>query len=178
MATRKTTKRNNREGEIRLKFTKWHGEIPLMTQKKANRPSNRKVITKGVVSGFDFNEIAKAEDAAVLTRILDFVRAGYEYRMVDENGEEALRFIPIVEKDMKTVTLVAQTMGLFRKALDYKEVKPFYRGKEISRAKASKLVTEAQKEDAEYKQRVNVTPDTTVECPFCGTTFRVGKKLG
>lgn len=185
MATKKTTKKRtaakrgtNHESEIRLKVTNWDKEVPVMTVARSCRPSNRKVVTKGVIIGAETSRIAEDEDAAVLTRILDVVRAGYEYRMIDENGEEALRFIPVVEKDMKTVSLVAQTMGSFRKALNDKEVKPFYRGEEVTRTKAAKIIEDEAEKGREYQRnRVNVSPDTLVTCPKCGTEFRVGKQL-
>lgn len=181
---KKTTKKKtaakrgaNHESEIRLKVTNWDTEVPVMTIKRSSQPSNRKVITKGVINSWN-NPMVANDDAAVLTRILDYVRAGYEYRMIDENGEEALRFIPVVEKDMKTVSLVAQTMGSFRKALNDKEVKPFYRGEEVTRTKAAKLIEDEAEKGREYQRnRVNVSPDTLVTCPKCGTEFRVGKKL-
>lgn len=192
MATKKTTTRlhsvsprqakskgANHEAEIRLQVTNWDKEVPVMTNKRSDRPSSRKVLTKGVITFGTASANAATEDAAVLSRILAVVRAGYEYRMVDENGEEALRFIPVVEKDMKTVTLVAQTMGSFRGSLNDKEVKPFYQGEEVPRTKAAKMVIEAQKDDAAYRSsRVNVSPDMVVTCPECGTEFRVGKQLG
>lgn len=185
MAKKKTTKNKtaadrgrNEESEIRLKVTNWDTEVTVMTNKRSSRPSNRKVLTKGIISGEDLNALTAAEDAAVLTRVLDFVRAGYEYRMVDENGEEALRFIPIVERDMKTVTLVAQTMGSFRGSLNDKEVKPFYRGEEVTRKKAKDMGDKELEHQREWsKTRLNVSPDTLVTCPKCGTEFRVGKEL-
>lgn len=168
------SKRNNEE-KIRLAITNWDGVVPIAISKGHDKMS-RKVLTRGVLTSHDLGTLHRAYVESVLGTIVDLLRSGFEYRMLDEDGNEALRLFPCVEKDMKTVFVAAQTMGEFRKELNDKEVAPFVKGCLASQSEAREML------DAANKTRkggyVAVTPDMMATCPRCSFEFRVGKKLG
>ena len=94
-------------------------------------------------------------------------------------GDEAcVRFYACTTKDGKKMVVVAQTMGTFRTdTLAGKKVELRHDGKAMSMAKLLDFATEKLAEIPSRRQDVeSVTPDTMVECPKCGYTFRVGRR--
>lgn len=177
--TKKKTNSNKPE-EIRLKVTNWDEAVPTMVCREHGANASRKVLTRGVIRSCEMNAGAFEEEcAAVALRLVaEALRSGYEYRMCDDEGEDAVRFIPMVAKDMKTVYICAETMGAFRAELKDKIVTPFYRGEPVSSRRASDLLANKMALDRKYhSERKTVTPDTVVECPECGCEIRVGKQL-
>lgn len=174
---------SNKPEEIRLKVTNWDEEVPMMVNRDHGSSGSRKVITRGVVRSNDEDVLIGSTDlgAEMLDIALDYLRKGFEFRFTDLDGEDALRLIPVVDKDMKTVSVVAQTMGSFRESLEDKIVTPFYRGKAIDPEEALKLREEVLNADKDKKRRAaapkkgGVTPDIMVTCPNCGEAVRVGR---
>lgn len=96
--------------------------------------------------------------------------AGKEVRL--GKATEGIRLFPLVEKDYKTVKVIAQTFGDFRNALDDE---PF----ELTDDSVS-VEDAVKRREADLKRshsKLSVSPDTMVTCPACGTEFRVGKQL-
>ena len=168
------SKRNNEE-KIRLAITNWDGVVPIAISKGHDKMS-RKVLTRSVLTSHDLGTMHRAYVESVLGTIVDLLRSGFEYRMLDEDGNAALRLFPCVEKDMKTVFIAAQTMGEFRKELNDKEVAPFVKGCLASKSEAREMLDAANK--TRSRRITSVTPDIIVTCDGCGKEIRVGKKLG
>lgn len=177
--TKKKTNSNKPE-EIRLKVTNWDEAVPTMICRDHGASASRKVVTRGVIRSNENCAGSWEEDcsAALLNVIAEMLRQGWEYRLTDDEGEDAVRFIPMVAKDMNTVYICAETMGKFREELSDKIVTPFYRGEEVSSHKASHVLNETMELDRKYHtERRSVTPDVVISCPECGAEVRVGKQL-
>lgn len=171
---------SNKPEEIRLKVTNWDEAVPTMISRDHGASASRKVVTRGIIRSNENCAGNWEEDsaAALLSIITEILRQGWEYRLTDEDGEDAVRFIPMVAKDMKTVYICAETMGKFREELSDKIVTPFYRGKEVSNRRASNVLMETMALDRKYHtERRSVTPDLVIACPECGAEVRVGKQL-
>lgn len=166
-------KKMSSEKEIRLGVENWDRDAPIRLNKGHNH-SNRKIVTRGIMTSRDMGKAHQLDAENVLEEIQHILRSGYEYRLLDEDGNEALRLYPCVEKDMKTVFVAAQTMGDFRHSLGDKRVVPFVKGRLASKSEVRKML------DASDKTRNRgysaVTPDMTVICDGCGKVIRVGKK--
>lgn len=162
-------KRNNTE-VVQIGVTNWDTEAGVMLNNGHDSVS-RKVVTRGILTSQNFGAVHRGYVQSILGDIIDALRKGYEYRFVDEEGNDCLRLFPCVKTDLKTVFVAAQTMGEFRKSLADKKIRPFVKGKEVNMKKALEVVRKATK-------CLCVTPDTMVNCPGCGLNFRVGKQLG
>ena len=158
MKTKKTKKPAKPTFE-RIACSNWDkGEASIkIARRSKGHALGRKVLTKG-------------EYRVELPYYADIggaLRKGYEVRLTID-GKDVVRLFPLVEQDMKTMVVSAQTMGKFRTDT--------YVGKKtrIVRKSGEMSVEEAKNLNDEY---VHVSPDTMVECPKCGHRFRVGKKL-
>ena len=81
----------------------------------------------------------------------------------------------MMETDLATMIVCARTMGAFRKAtLADKRARLVRHGEEVSAQDAADYMSARR---AETPPCDEVTPDTTVTCPNCGTTFRVGRRI-
>lgn len=171
---------SNKPEEIRLKVTNWNEAVPTMVSRDHGSTGSRKVVTRGIVRSSDetLGNFEESYSAIMLHVIADFLREGYEYRLTDTSGDDAVRFIPMVAKDMNTVYICAETMGSFRAKLNDKRVTPFYRGEEISRHEANDMLEDTKAMDRQYhNKRRNVTPNLVISCPECGAEVRIGKQL-
>ena len=156
-----------KSNEPRYEGTNWDEPIVRVRRNGSTRQQvKRKVLTRGI----------KRIHAFALTKeaIVKYLREGYEVRITDANDKDMIRLFPCMSKDMKKLTITAQTMGEFRECISDKKVHIYHGGKELSKHQAEKMVIE-QRERVE--NRLAVTPDTVVTCPKCGTEFRVGKEL-
>lgn len=161
----------NNDDEIRLHVTDWETELPARLN-KGHAKISRKVVTKGVI---DMRHTGLAGWVHGIMTYIDIqLRKGYEVRIPDFRGKEAIRLYPCVKNDMKTVFVAAQTMGPFREILSKKRVRAFVKGKEATKESAQLIAKEARRND---KRKPSVTPDLMVSCPNCGTSFRIGKQL-
>ena len=113
------------------------------------------------------------------TKVKALLRAGHEIRFTDEKGRDMIRIFPCLDSDYRFMSPTAQAMGEFReKTYEGIRFSLRRRGERVSvesRRKARQERTERIK--AKRGNTICVTPDTMVECPNCGTTFRVGKTL-
>lgn len=121
----------------------------------------RKVVTKGV-RYIDIGDCVR--------RLIADLRRGYEVRLTDPSRTDAIRIYPCAAKHGNGMDVTIRAMN------------------ELSRALADKTV---QLIDPETRRRDDpdacpdepdnapegITPDTTVTCPSCGHTIRVGRKL-
>lgn len=160
----------NKNSETRIECTDWDEDVPVATWAKGRRrmPA-RKVITKGV---------AKVElTARQAGSIVGKLAAGMEVRLA-MGGEEAIRLFPCAATDFRTMFVAAETMGGFRHDA--------YRGRHLAftsrrgarRVSRDDVAARAERVRDARRERAQVTPDTMVECPSCGYTFRVGVRQG
>lgn len=156
----------SRNNEQRYVCENWDrgAEVLVKTRGRGRLPS-RKVKTTGI-------ERIKLT-AGQIMEVVRLLREGRDVRFAYE-GEDAWRIFPCLNADGKMVA-VAQSMGSFRLNT--------YVGKKVRLMSAN---GRRELEPGEYERRVRkareerlacVTPDTTVSCPKCGYSFRVGKKL-
>ena len=160
----------NTDSRTRIECTDWDEDVPVATWAKGRRrmPA-RKVITKGVAKV----ELTKAQTE----RIAKMLGSGMEVRLA-VGGEDAVRLYPCAATDFKTMFVAAETMGEFRHAA--------YRGRHLSftsrrgarRVSRDDVAARAERVRDARRERAQVTPDTMVECPSCGYTFRVGVRQG
>ena len=157
---------NTNTNEPRLEGVNW--DEPVV---KVNRNGNmgnvkRKVLTKGV---------KVLSVGAVLKQAKELLRQGYEVRLADDYGLDAVRLMPIAKPDCKSMYVSAQTIGTFRQCLIGKKLRVRHGNHEIKSAEAAAMVKEAAVRKEQHDMRIWITPDTVVKCPKCGTEFRVGR---
>jgi len=146
----------------------WKAKVTLESHGE-NRPEKiRKV---------KVNEIKRIECEG-LNEIYDELLAGKEVRICNQRFGEAIRLYPCLNSDYSEMFAAAQTIGEFRKSLKDVKFKMVHCGMDVDPKEALKDKEFRKQAIAEKRQkRVNVTPDTIVSCPECGTEFRVGKSL-
>ena len=163
---------NNNSNEPRYEGTDWDPVASIRRESKDHATVRRKVKTRGV-----YNFACEGMMASVFKKL----RQGYEVRLLAGLNDDtaAIRLYPCLEKDCKTMFVAAQTMGDFRtKTLADKHAEVRIRGEVATETEVERFKDEHKARSAEYKaSMLCVTPDTTVTCPNCHTTFRVGKQL-
>lgn len=126
----------------------------------------RKVLTTGT---------RKIDATRLLDDIRQLMRQGFEVRLTC-NGQDALRFVPLSDRECSKIEPHAFFMGKMAKMLGDKKLKITRNGEEVPQSDVQELV-DHMREMARVKddKRHYVTPDTVVTCPNCGTEFRVGR---
>ena len=153
--------------EMRFQCENWDEPTVRVNSKGKGCNPARKVVTNGLCC-------VDITDTLKLARLN--LRRGREVRFTCD-GEEAVRFIPVMEKGGERMFVCAQTMGAFRtETLADKKVRYTRRGEEVS-AEAVKVFTETKKAEIRNSEETAVTPDTMVKCPKCGYRFRVGRRV-
>lgn len=95
-----------------------------------------------------------------------------EIRLATGDGKEAIRLYRVLTHKLDEQFIAAQTMGDFRHGIsDNRSVRFTHRNKTMTRKEVERVNLDQK------AKRANVTPDTLVTCPACGTEFRVGKSL-
>ena len=160
--------------ETRIECADWNVAI---SDKGFARKLSRKVLTKGTT------QIAIPD--AIYERLCAELKAGNEVRFA-ANGEEFVRFYPVMLSDLSKMEAVAQTLIPFRASV-YAGMKAFRlvtrSGKtKRDRTDVEKMMKRKEDEIATFKAnlkqlRHGVTPDVMITCPNCGYEIRVGKKL-
>ena len=146
----------------RLECVNWDREnLVALNRKGKNHTISRKVLTK------DVEDLEAGELIAEAIRLL---KCGYEVRILDDDGNPAIRLYPCVERDMKSMFVASQTMEDFRHSLRGKKIAFTHNGDDLSEEDAVDLAEKSKQRGDE------VTPDKMVTCPKCGKHFRVGKK--
>ena len=157
---------NTNANETRLEGANW--DEPVVKVRRNGNMGNvkRKVLTKGV---------KVLNVGAVLKQVKELLRQGYEVRLADDYGMDAVRLFPLAKPDCKSMYAAAQTMGTFRQCLMGKKLRVRHGEHEIKSAEAAAMVKEAAVRKEQNDKRMWITPDTVVRCPKCGTEFRVGR---
>lgn len=166
------------KAETRIKCTNWRNMRVALTNKGRARPLNRKVLTTG---------IAEIQAEAILADMLRKLSAGNEVRLTC-CGDAFVRFYPMLDTDLKTMYVAAQTLHPFRKAA-YSGMNDFkfttrHAAKELPKETVERRMA-AKREQAALlrnargikREAYGVTPDVTLSCPNCGFKIRVGRKL-
>jgi hypothetical protein len=164
------TQGTNGNAEPRYVCTNWDKPINVKVKSKGRgRFPARKVITEGITV---LDVGIECADVCNLLNQGQEVRLRFKGRIFP-----AIRLFPLVDTDL-TVSVWAATMGTFRKdTFAGKKVELRKDGKSLSREKLSDFATEKLAEIPSRRQDVeSVTPDTMVECPKCGYSFRVGRR--
>lgn len=152
------TKKNNLDG-------KWTFDVNLCNYSPKRVSLLRKITTRGV---FDYHLDGRG--------IVEKLQDGYEVRLCISD-KEAIRLFPVLSTDLKSVYVCAQSMGSFRaNTYSTNEVSLHRRGKEMTKDEVDSMVSTAKKRNEDWKKNViEVTPDTVLTCPTCGTLLRVGR---
>lgn len=155
--------------EDRYTVENWEPEFHVRS--KGTHMSRKVVTPKGVARfSVDFDSIAKR------------LRQGYEVRLVGHDNRDAVRLIPILTTDCREMHVKAQTMGLFATST-YNGLKFTLkrRNRTIRPEDGAEMQSEKMRKQSEmrkvYRELKEVTPDLSVTCPNCGTTFRIGRKM-
>ena len=158
---------NNKADEERFVCDNWDNpEVKLEGKGKGKAPA-RKVVTKP--------KVVFTEDD-LLARIAAIVRMGHEVWLAGSDIGLALRFYPMMDTKLAKMQVHAKTTGIFRDGtLADKRAKFTRRSTEVSKATAQAYM--AQKRNEQTLKFEEVTPDTTVRCPKCKYTFRVGRRV-
>ena len=144
---------------------KWEATVSLSSKGSNRADMRRKVRTNG---------IRRIDASDIIADAMNLLRAGFEIRLKDADGEDAIRLYPCLDADYTEMFAAAQTMGEFRHGLKDIGFTMKRSGNYANReeATAARARTKALK-----VRRQNVTPDTIIVCPKCGTEIRVGKTL-
>ena len=106
------------------------------------------------------------------------LRAGYEVRLTSKRFGEAVRLMPMMAPDLVTMQVYAQALDKFRdRTLAEKRARLVRLGREVSAKEAAAYMSAKRAETPPEAGEVEVTPDSTVKCPKCGTRFRVGRRI-
>ena len=130
----------------------------------------RKVLTNGVKHLYM---------GGLLDQMKERLRQGYEVRICDSAGNDAIRVFPFALGDCKTMVPKAQAMGDFAKEC-YSGIKigvTKHYGKEIGDSECNELSAKQAKRYEAAKAEPYATPDLMVSCPQCGFRFRVGRSM-
>lgn len=159
--------RSVKDNRKRIELCNWQEEVPVAVQSKGDHFS-AKAKARGIRTEVDIARkmgIDPASVEAFLDQVLKCVREGYDVQVCG-----AIHIYGCV-KSLKTPFVAAKTMGAFRRGVADKAVRPTLAGKPVTAKEIAELNAKRKEECA------HVSPDTIVECPNCGTTFRVGKVL-
>lgn len=160
-------KRKNDNAEPRVEG-EWDAEVSIRKDNDINHKSlRRKVKTKKLCR--------VCFDADFTKRKL---RQGYEVILTDRDGHNVLRLFPCMNADFTEMYVSAQTLGDFRhKTLEGIKWHTSYHGLFRTNNEVREL-NGAEREAQNARKFIEVTPDTIINCPKCGTEIRVGKALG
>ena len=160
--------------KTRIECSEWNVAI---SNKGFARKLNRKIITKKT------SQIAIP--AAIYEKLCSELKAGNEVRFA-ANGEEFVRFYPVMLSDLSKMEAIAMTLNSLRNST-YAGMKDFHlvtrSGKtKRERATVNEMIKRKEDEIATFKANLKqlkhgVTPDVMLTCPNCGYEIRVGKKL-
>ena len=165
-------KRKNENGEPRVEG-EWDAEVSIKRQKdRTHQSMARKVLTNGVIK---IPVYSLACNSKVISHHL---RCGKEVLLTDERENPIIRLFPCMNTDFTEMYVSAQTLGDFRhKTLEGIKWHTTYCGSDRSNDEVREL-NDAVRSINKERKFIEVTPDTIIECPKCGTEIRVGKVLG
>ena len=148
----------------------WEPIAKVRKHDKQHGTLKRKVLTRGVKEYVNYN---------LLRQLIFDLRSGYEVRLCNGNGEAFLRIFPVLGKDCKRLFAASQAMEPLSQSLGGIKPKIHHGGRAIRAGETEDMVRKAHVAYAKSKAFTvpEVTPDTMVTCPNCGTTFRVGRAL-
>ena len=145
---------------------KWEATVSLSSKGSNRADMRRKVRTNG---------IRRIDASDIIADAMNQLRAGFEVRLIDADRNEAIRLYPCLDADYTEMFAAAQTMGEFRHSLKDIGFTMKRSGNYANREEAT--AARARRTTAIRARRQNVTPDTIIVCPKCGTEIRVGKTL-
>ena len=159
-------KRKNDNAEPRVEG-EWDAEVSIKKDNDITHKSMRRKV-KTVKSCMVYL------DTSFIKRKL---RQGYEV-ILNDKCDTILRLFPCMNADFTEMYVSAQTLGDFRhKTLEGIKWHTTYCGFDRSHEELREI-NKAQREAQNARKFIEVTPDTIIECPKCGTEIRVGKVLG
>ena len=107
----------------------------------------------------------------LLPRITELLRQGKRVIL----GDGDIMLYPVTNVEMTGLSVSAKIGGELSKCLADKTFKVIWKGREVNGKNLAKQYRNDVKENRKHK--LEVTPDTIVECPNCGTSFRIGKRI-
>ena len=163
---------NSNSNEPRYEGTDWDPVANVRLRGRRDATPKRKVKTRGVITFACMGMMAS---------VAKKLRQGYEVRLLAgmDDDTAAIRLFPCLDKECKQMFVAAQSMGAFRTVtLADKHAEVRIRGEVATETEVERFKDEHKARSEQYKaSMLCVTPDTTVTCPNCNTTFRVGKQL-
>lgn len=160
--------RGNPSRETLMAVGKWRAKVSAKSSGPHRADMRRKVMTRGVKT---IDVLDLFEEAKLL------LRQGYEVRLASENDGEAIRLYPCLDANYAQMFVAAMTMGGFRQSVGDIPFCMVHCGETVD-LEEERVAKERKAETIRRQSRQNVSPDTVVTCPKCGTEFRVGKVLG
>ena len=159
-------KHKNENGEPRVEG-EWDAEVSIRRNKdRTHQSMARKVKTKKLIRVRFDTDFTKRK-----------LRQGYEVILTDRDGHNVLRLFPCMNTDFTEMYVSAQTLGDFRhKTLEGIKWHTTYYGFARSNNEVREL-NEDEREANAKRKFIEVTPDTIINCPKCGTEIRVGRAL-
>ena len=156
------------EQETRVGCSNWD---PVTNIRKGGSSGKipRKLVGRGIVT------IKTRAVDELLRAIADNARKGIETRLAYTDGSWGVRFVQMVDHDLKRIDIAAWVSKDSPLGTCLADKKPIivHNGRQLDEKETEEFVKEAREK---RRDRVCVTPDTMVECPKCGFEFRVGKK--
>ena len=116
--------------------------------------------------------VREIEDRRLERKITDLLRSGYEVRLFGGS----VRLYHCVDKEFRTMYVAAATLADSRMRSCVHDIEFDFVHKGGKRDRQDVVDMELDRRQARDGM-IHVTPDTVVECPECGTQFRIGKVL-
>jgi len=142
--------------EPRYVGTNWD-KVRVEEKNGARGTTARKVITRGEW---------RIDAAEIIAEVIAKLRQGYDVRLTDGNGEDAIRLYPCVAKGKNFMETTARPMGTLKTTLNDKCV----------RLAEPDRPVENRGRGGEEDEGEGVTPDVMMTCEVCGHRQRVGKR--
>lgn len=160
------SKRKNENGEPRVEG-EWDAEVRIARKKDTTHKAMRRKVKTN----------KKYKIHASFAEVKEKLRQGYEVVLADLKGNDVLRLFPCMNTDFTEMYVSAQTLGDFRhKTLEGIKWHTTYHGSDRSNDEVREM-NDYERQANTKRKFIEVTPDTVIECPKCGTEIRVGKAL-
>lgn len=114
--------------------------------------------------------IKSIEDRRLEQKITEYLRSGFEVRLFGGS----VRLYHCVNKEFNTMYIAATTIADSRVRSCVHDIEFDFVRKDGKHDRQDVIDMELDRRQAAM---LHITPDTVVECPECGTQFRVGKVL-
>jgi len=144
--------------EPRYVGTNWD-KVRVEEKNGARGTTARKVVTRGEWH---------IDAAEIIAEVIAKLRQGYDVRLTDGKGEDAIRLYPCVAKGKSHMETTARPMGTLKTTLNDKTV-------ELQNPRGEDEDEGGEEGEGEGVGE-GVTPDVMMTCEVCGHRQRVGRR--